>query len=48
MQLLNSKILFDDKNTRYSNKKNKILNILFFLSVVAFSYNKDVCVAQKN
>ena len=41
MQLLNSKILPNDKNTRYSNKKHKISNILCFLSVVAFSYNKD-------
>ena len=41
MQLLNSKILPDSKNTRYSNKKHKIRNILCFLSVVAFSYYKD-------
>ena len=42
MQLLNSKILSNGKNTRYSNKKHKIRNILCFLAVVAFSYNKDV------
>ena len=42
MQLLNSKILSNDKNTRYSNKKAQDTRVTCaFLSVVAFSYNKD-------
>ena len=42
MQLLNSKILSNDKNTRYSNKKAQDTRVTCaFLSVVAFSYYKD-------
>lgn len=42
MQLLNSKILSDGKNTRYSNKKAQDTRVTCaFLSVVAFSYYKD-------
>ena len=42
MQLLNSKILSNDKNTRYSNKKAQDTRVTcVFLSVVAFSYYKD-------
>ena len=42
MQLLNSKILSDSKNTRYSNKKStRYVGNLCFLCVVAFSYYKD-------
>lgn len=42
MQLLNSKILSNDKNTRYSNKKAQdTRETCAFLSVVAFSYYKD-------
>ena len=47
MQLLNSKILSNDKNTRYSNKKAQDTRVTCaFLSVVAFSYYKDVYVRQ--
>ena len=41
MQLLNSKILSDDKTQDIVTKKHKIRNILCFLCVVAFSYYKD-------
>ena len=41
MQLLNSKILSDDKNTRYSKKSTRYAGNLCFLAVVAFSYYKD-------
>ena len=42
MQLLNSKILSNDKNTRYSNKKAQDTRVTcVFLSVVDFSYYKD-------
>ena len=46
MQLLNSKILSNDKNTRYSNKKAQDLQNLVLFCYVAFSYYKDVYVRQ--
>lgn len=41
MQLLNSKILSDDKNTRYSNKKAQDMQYLVLFVCCSFLYNKD-------
>ena len=46
MQLLNSKILSDDKTQDIVTKKHKTYKILCFFCYVAVSYYKDVYVRQ--